>query len=36
VAFTHAEARRYARTQSEAEGWRLTPDGRSAEPTAPI
>ena len=36
VTFTHTEARRYARVQSAAEGWRLTTDGRPAEPTAPI
>ena len=36
VAFTHTEARRYARTQSEAEGWRLNAEGRPAEPTEPV
>ncbi|MCY3805235.1 MAG: hypothetical protein OXG91_01935 [bacterium] len=33
VAFTHTEARRYARMQSEAEGWRLATDGCPVEPT---
>lgn len=34
VAFTHSEARHYARSQSEAEGWRLTTGGHPAEPAA--